>query len=210
VGIKLLIADEHAAVRAGVYAMLGGTDIEIVGEASTLGDAIERTRAQGLSVLMLDLRFQDQDAFSAIAQIRQESPNVSVLVFTASDNVADMTRARELGASGYVVKTATRDELLQAIHRAAESRDAWTRQQVRRISGAPNAREPSAEQNGYLTPRETEVLRKVVDGLVNDDIAAQLNIHVETVKQHVKHILEKLGVEDRTQAAVWAVRNGLV
>jgi DNA-binding NarL/FixJ family response regulator len=115
-----------------------------------------------------------------------------------------------LGANGYLLKSSSRDDLLATIHRAAAGEDAWTRDELRRVTGALATPRMSAEVDVPLTQRESEVLRQLAHGLTNKEIGQALGISYETVKEHVQHILRKIGVNDRTQAAVWAVRKNLV
>lgn len=208
--IRLLVADDHDAVRMGVGGMVSGTNVEIVGQARQIAEVLQQAQVCQPDVVMLDLRLGDEDGFVALRQLRSWNPNLPVLMFCASENLAELSRAHELGACGYVPKTAEREVLLDAIYQAAKTRQAWTRPQLRRIHSAGEMDEPDTSTEAYLTPREREVLKQLVEGRVNDDIAQILCIQAETVKQHVKHILEKLGVEDRTQAALWAVRNKVV
>jgi DNA-binding NarL/FixJ family response regulator len=115
-----------------------------------------------------------------------------------------------LGASGYLLKGCTREQLIKAIHTAASGESAWTRDELRRVTGALATPRLAADVEVPLTQRESEVLRQLAYGLTNKEIAQALHISYETVKEHVQHILRKIGVSDRTQAAVWAVRKGLV
>ena len=115
-----------------------------------------------------------------------------------------------LGASGYLLKGCTRDELITAIRTAASGESAWTRDELRRVTGALATPRLTADVEVPLTQRESEVLRQLAYGLTNKEIAQALHISYETVKEHVQHILRKIGVSDRTQAAVWAVRKELV
>jgi DNA-binding NarL/FixJ family response regulator len=115
-----------------------------------------------------------------------------------------------LGANGYLLKGVSRNELVTAIRKAAAGEDAWTRDELRRVTGALATPRMSAEVEVPLTHRESEVLRQLAHGLTNKEIGQALNISYETVKEHVQHILRKIGVNDRTQAAVWAVRKNLV
>ena len=208
-GIRLLVADDHVAARIGVSGMVSGADIEVVGQAEKIEEIWERVNACRPDVVLLDLRLGDEDGFEALKHLHECRPELPVVMFCGSDNLAELSRAHGLGACGYVAKSADRETLVEAIQQATATRNAWTRPQLRRIHSAGEMNEPDTSTEAYLTPREREVLQQLVDGCVNDDIARTLNIHVETVKQHVKHILEKLGVEDRTQAALWAVRNRL-
>jgi DNA-binding NarL/FixJ family response regulator len=126
------------------------------------------------------------------------------------DNPTYVARAVALGASGYLMKGLSRDELVAAIRRVAEGGDAWTREELRRVTGALATPRVMADVEVPLTQRESEVLRQLAFGLTNKEIAQALGISYETVKEHVQHVLRKIGVSDRTQAAVWAVRKGLV
>jgi len=207
--IRLLIADDEQLARAGVVSMLTGTEIEIVSQTTDCQQTINYALTNDPDVVLLDLRLGNENGFAALEHIKKERPEISVLVFSASDSLADIAQAHYLGADGYVCKTATREELLQAIRKAATGRDTWSRQQRRRVSSALLNR--SGRGNGTpLTPREMQVLHKVAEGMANEEIAEELKVNIETVKHHVKRILAKLGVEHRTQAAIWAVRQGLV
>jgi DNA-binding NarL/FixJ family response regulator len=186
-----------------------GTDVELVGQIESGAQVLEQVAACKADLVLLDLRLGKDDGFAVLQALGQQFPQLPVLMFSASENLAELTRAFQLGACGYVSKGADREALLTAIRRAVGEHHAWTRPQLRRINSVPETANHDSATEAYLTPREREVLGKLVDGLVNDDIATALKIQSETVKQHVKHILEKLGVEDRTQAALWAIRNGL-
>ena len=209
-GIRLLVADDHLAVLTGVRGMVGGSEIEVVGQAGRVSEVLEQARLCQPDVLLLDLRLGDEDGFQALEQFRQWNPKLPVVMFCGSENLAELNRAHQLGAVGYLCKTAERETLLEAIRLAAVGKPAWSRPQLRRIHSASELPDLDASTDAYLTPREREVLKHLVDGQLNEDIARDLSIRAETVKQHVKHILEKLGVEDRTQAALWAVRNNVV
>jgi DNA-binding NarL/FixJ family response regulator len=115
-----------------------------------------------------------------------------------------------LGANGFLLKGSSRDQLLAAIRKVASGEDAWTRDELRRVTGALATPRLASDVEAPLTQRESEVLRQLAFGLTNKEIAQALGISYETVKEHVQHILRKIGVTDRTQAAVWAVRKGLV
>jgi DNA-binding NarL/FixJ family response regulator len=131
-------------------------------------------------------------------------------MFSSYDNPTYIARAVALGAAGYLVKNASREEIIAGIRRAANGESLWSREGLRRISGALATPRAPAELDAPLTKRESEVLKQLALGLSNKEIAQALDISYETVKEHVQHILRKLAVADRTQAAVWAVRKGLV
>jgi DNA-binding NarL/FixJ family response regulator len=131
-------------------------------------------------------------------------------MLSAYDNPTYVARAVALGAAGYVLKGANRESLLDAVHKVAAGETSWTREELRRVTGALATPRLNADVEAPLTQRESEVLRQLAQGLTNKQIAVALHISYETVKEHVQHILRKVGVSDRTQAAVWAVRKGLV
>jgi DNA-binding NarL/FixJ family response regulator len=208
--IRVLIADDHAVVRAGLRSMVAGSDIEIVAEAwdgtQALALAIERRP----DLVLLDVRMPDVDGITCLGRLRTELPDMPVLMFSAYDNPTYVARAVALGAAGYLVKTADLNEILEAIRRVAAGESIWNREELRRVTGALSTPRAAAELEVPLTKRESEVLKQLALGLSNKEIALSLSISYETVKEHVQHILRKVGVSDRTQAAVWAVRKGLV
>jgi DNA-binding NarL/FixJ family response regulator len=208
--IRLLIADDHEVVRCGLKSLVSGTDIEIVGEAATCEEAVSRTLQDDPDVVLLDIRMPDGDGLSALSRIKVERPSLPVLMLSTYDNPTYVARAVALGAVGCVLKGATRKQLLEAIRKAAAGETAWTRDELRQVTGALADPRLDADVEIPLTQRESEVLRQLALGLTNKEIAQALHISYETVKEHVQHILRKVGVSDRTQAAVWAVRKGLV
>ena len=209
--IKLLIADDHEVVRSGLKSLLAGTEIKVVGRSGhrrrgrqvCLG---ERVRTSCL----LDIRMPDGDGLTCLGRIKLDKPDMPILILSTFDNPTYVARAVALGANGYLLKGCTRDELLAAIRTAAAGESAWTRDELRRVTGALATPRLSADVEVPLTQRESEVLRQLAYGLTNKEIAQTLHISYETVKEHVQHILRKIGVSDRTQAAVWAVRKELV
>jgi DNA-binding NarL/FixJ family response regulator len=209
--IRLLIADDHEVVRAGLSALfVGESDVEVVAEACDGGEAVRLAHQHLPDVALVDVRMPGLDGLGALAQLRRELPDLAVVMFTAYDNPTYAARALAVGAAGYLVKTAGRCEVLSAVRRAAAGEKLWSRDSVRRLTGALSAPRASEELDAALTRRETDVLRHLAVGLSNKEIALAMEISYETVKEHVQHVLRKLGVADRTQAAVWAVRKGLV
>ena len=210
--IKLLIADDHEVVRCGLKTLMAGTEIQIVGEVSTGEDAVKFAMHATPSpdVVMLDIRMPNGDGLTALGRIKLEKPEMPVLMLSTFDNPTYIARSVALGASGFLLKGCSRDELLNAIRMAAAGESAWTRDELRRVTGALATPRLTADVEVPLTQRESEVLRQLAYGLTNKEIAQALHISYETVKEHVQHILRKIGVSDRTQAAVWAVRKELV
>jgi DNA-binding NarL/FixJ family response regulator len=208
--IKLLIADDHEVVRTGLKSLVTGTDIKVVAEAATGEAAIKQALKHNPDVVLLDIRMPDGDGLNALGRIKLEKPDLPVLILSTYDNPTYVARAVALGAAGYLLKGASRDDLLKAIKNAASGENSWTRDELRRVTGALATPRLNADVEVPLTQRESEVLRQLALGLTNKEIALALHISYETVKEHVQHILRKIGVSDRTQAAVWAVRKGLV
>jgi DNA-binding NarL/FixJ family response regulator len=208
--IRVLVTDDHELVRSGIKAMLAGTDVDVVAEATSGVEAIERCATEQFDVVLLDIRMPGGDGLQALARLRQDHPNLPVLMLTAFENPTYVARALALGATGYMLKETPREQLLATIRRAARGEECWSRDELRKVTGALSTPRVSGDLDVPLTQRESEVLRQLAFGLTNKEIAQALNISYETVKEHVQHILRKLGVSDRTQAAVWAVRKGLV
>ncbi|HEX4143289.1 MAG TPA: response regulator transcription factor [Pirellulales bacterium] len=208
--ITLLIADDHEVVRTGLKSLFAGSDIEVIAEASTGEAAVRLALEHNPDVVLLDIRMPEGDGLNALGRIKLDRPDMPVLILSTYDNPTYVARSVALGASGYILKGTTRENLLQAIHTAAEGQTSWTRDALRRVTGALATPRLAADVEVPLTQRESEVLRQLAFGLTNKEIALALHISYETVKEHVQHILRKIGVSDRTQAAVWAVRKGLV
>ena len=208
--IKLLIADDHEVVRTGLCSMLSGSEIEVVAQAGTGEEVISLVISHQPDVVLLDIRMPQTDGLNCLGRLKMDHPNLPVLMLSTYDNPTYAARAVALGANGYVLKGTSRDKLLESLRTAASGENAWTREELRRVTGALATPRMNADVEVPLTQRESEVLRYLVQGLTNKEIAGVLQISYETVKEHVQHILRKVGVSDRTQAAVWAVRNGLV
>ena len=208
--INLLIADDHEVVRCGLKNLLAGTEIEIVAEVATGAAAVKYALENDPDVALLDIRMPDGDGLTALGRIKLDKPDMPILILSTFDNPTYVARAVALGAAGYVLKGCTRDHLIHCIRTAAAGESAWTRDELRRVTGALATPRLASDVEVPLTQRESEVLRQLAYGLTNKEIATALHISYETVKEHVQHILRKIGVSDRTQAAVWAVRKELV
>jgi DNA-binding NarL/FixJ family response regulator len=208
--IQILIADDHEVVRAGLRTLLKDTDIRIVAEASGGNEALKLITQHELDLVLLDVRMPEGDGLSCLTRIKVEEPDLPVVMFSSYDNPTYVARAVALGAAGYLLKGSPQDQLIQAIRSAAEGEQIWTRDELRRVTGALSTPRLPVDVEAPLTKRENEVLKQLAFGLTNKEIAQSLGISYETVKEHVQHILRKIGVSDRTQAAVWAVRKGLV
>lgn len=208
--IRILIADDHEVVRAGLRALFEGTDIEIAAEATGGEEVLELLNDHEVDLALLDVRMPEHDGLNCLARIKIDRPDLPVLMFSNFDNPTYVARAVALGAAGYLLKSASRAAIIEAITTAASGEAIWTREELRRVTGALTTPRVPVDIEAPLTKRENEVLKQLAFGLTNKEIAQALGISYETVKEHVQHILRKVGVSDRTQAAVWAVRKGLV
>ena len=208
--IKILVADDHEVVRCGLKSLLADTEIEVAAEATTGEQAVKIAVESDVDAVILDVRMPDGDGLNALGRIKLERPDLPILMLSTYDNPTYIARAVALGANGYLLKTTSHEKLVVAIRSVATGESIWTREELRRVTGALATPRLAADVEVPLTQRESEVLRQLALGLTNKEIAQALSISYETVKEHVQHILRKIGVSDRTQAAVWAVRKGLV
>ncbi len=208
--IRVVVADDHEIIREGLISLLSESEVEIVGLASDGESAISLALERRPDVLLLDVRMPVLDGLDALARIKSELPEQIVLMMSSYDHPGYAARAVSLGASGYVLKDAPREELLTAVRRAALGQDLWSREKLRRVTGARVMPQAASHEDVNLTKREWDVLKLLTDGQTNRQIGDHLQISPETVKEHVKHLLTKIGVADRTQAAVWAVRHDLL
>ena len=207
--IRLLIADDHEVVRSGLKSMLAGAEIQVVAAVTSGQAALKYALENPVDVVLMDVRMADGDGLNTLGRIKLDKPDLPIVMFSYSDNPTYVARAVALGASGYLLKGCPRDQLVHAIKTAAAGENLWTRDELRRVTGALATPRLAADVDVALTQREGEVLRHLAGGLTNKQIAEAMHISYETVKEHVQHVLRKIGVTDRTQAAVWAVRNGL-
>jgi two-component system, NarL family, response regulator LiaR len=204
---RVLITDDHGVVRQGLRMFLSlDPDFEVVGEASNGEEALAMARDLGPDVVLMDLLMPVMDGISATEKIRAELPDVEVIALTSVLEDASVTGAVRAGAIGYLLKDTDSEELSRAIKAAAAGRVHLAPEAAARLMREVRAPEsPEA-----LTDREAEVLRLLARGKANKQIASSLYVSEKTVKAHVSSILMKLGVQSRTQAALYAVRSGLV
>jgi DNA-binding NarL/FixJ family response regulator len=206
--VRIILVDDHAVVREGVRALLDEeTGLEVVGEFSDGAQALEAAAALSPDVAIVDLRMPGLSAVETIRGLRRICPDANVLVFTSFGEDAAIRATLDAGAIGYLLKDALRGELVRALRTVANGEPyldpAAQRQLVSMLKRQPTADEP-------LTARELSVLKLIAEGLANKQIARKLNLTEGTVKGYVSQILDKLHVTDRTQAALHAVRRGLV
>lgn len=201
--IRILTVDDHPLMREGIATMIGSqADMLLVAEAGDGRDAIERFREHQPDVTLMDIRLPDRSGIDTMIAIRSEFPEARILMLTTFEGDAEIQRALRAGARGYMLKSMPPGELLAGIREVHAGR--------KRIP--PEVAAQLAEHMGEetLTARELEVLNEVAAGSRNRDIAGRLFITEETVKVHVKHIMEKLGARDRTEAVAIALRRGII
>lgn len=204
--IRVLITDDHPVVRLGLQGMLvGQPDFEVVGEATNGAEAVEMTRRLRPEVVLMDLRMPGVDGVAATEQIRALGIGTRVLVLTTYDTDADILRAIEAGATGYLLKDAPREDLFRAIRATARGESVLAPTVAAKLMGKMRA--PAEEA---LSSREIEVLKLVANGASNKEIANALHISEATVKSHLIHIFGKLRVADRTAAVTVALERGII
>ena len=208
--MTLLIADDHEVIRKGLVSLLLGSGIEIVGEAATGRDTVKLAESLRPNVVLLDVRMPDGDGLSTLEKLRSTLPDTAVVMLSTYDNPTYVARSVALGAADYILKAASREGLITTLRAAAAGESPSRAGELRRVAAAMKMRQVVDDEEIPLTQRETQVLRHVALGLSNKEIGRSLEISVETVKEHIQNILRKIAVSDRTQAAVWAVRKGLV
>ena len=204
--IRLVIADDHPVVRGGLAQLVSGfDDVELVGQAADGAEAVALCAERSPDVVLMDLEMPVLDGIEATRRIRAESPGVAVVVLTSFSDRERILRALDAGAAGYLLKDADPAELARAVRAAARGDAPLDPKAARALLSARTEGSPG----DALSEREREVLLMVAEGLPNKLIARRLEISEKTVKAHLTSVFRRIGVTDRTQAALWAERNGL-
>ncbi len=210
--LRIMIADDHRLFRQGLIGLMRTRKdlVEVIGEAATGSEAIRLTQSLRPDVVLMDINMPDGDGLRATAQLRQLCPETAIVILTASESDEHIYEAVRLGAAGYLLKSLDASELFDLLCGVAQGEAAMTRAMAARLlKSVANHTTGNESLQDALTEREIDVLRLLSRGASNLQIAEQLNITVNTVKVHLHNILEKLQVENRTQAAAYAVRSGL-
>ena len=201
--IRVLIADDHAVVRMGLASLLGTSkSIEVVGDAFDGEDTVRKALRLKPDVVVLDLVMPRKDGIAATAELQQKLPSAKVLVLTTFSSSEDIAKALKTGASGAILKSSSNDEMIAAVLKVAKGERYLSDEVKQLLKDDP----PLPD----LSPRQLEIIGSIARGLTNKEIATQLDISLESVKSHVKIILEKLGAGSRTEAASIAQRKQLL
>jgi NarL family two-component system response regulator LiaR len=208
--IRLLVADDHPLIREGLRTLLSTEpDLELIGEASDGIEVVEKAAKLNPDIILMDLVMPKKDGLQAIIEIKQINPNISILVLTSFSEEDKVFPAIRAGALGYLLKDALPEELLKAIHEVYRGMPSLHPSIALQLLREINRPSELSKTDNPLSERELEVLRFIAQGLTNQEIAARLVLSEWTVRTHVRNILTKLHLANRTQAALFAMREGI-
>ncbi len=212
--IKIVIADDHPMVRTGLRSMLSAPRIQIVGEASNGEEAVQVILAQKPTIVLMDIRMPKMDGIQALEALKNAKSSARVIMLTTYRSTTYLLRSLSSGAAGFVLKDTSREDLLAAIYAVASGTsmvdNQFLQSVLRNLEKESENQEIPTETIEPLTARELDILRLMVEGLTNQAIGEALGLSAGTVKGYAHTIIQKLGTNDRTQAAVKAIRLGLV
>jgi DNA-binding NarL/FixJ family response regulator len=211
--IKVLIADDHKLFRQGLIGLMRTREdlVEVIGEASTGLEAIQFAEQMHPDVILMDIYMPEMDGLQAAKEIHESFPDIAIVMLTSSERDGHLYEAVQIGVSGYLLKSLDANELFDMLNGVEKGETAMTRAMAGRLLKAVANRMADDEKGEQvLTERELFVLRLVASGATNSAISEKLSISINTVKSHLKSILEKLQLENRTQAATYALKHGLV
>jgi two-component system NarL family response regulator len=211
--LRVLVVDDHRLFRQGLIGLMKTRKdlVEVVGEATSGREAVRLTPLLKPDVVLMDISMPEGSGIEATAAIRASFPDTAVVILTASESDDDLYRAVQLGVSGYLLKNLDAEQLFEALNGIEQNEAALTRETASRLLKCVAKRSVESEQGeDILTERERDVLRLVATGASNQEIADRLMISVNTAKSHIRNILDKLQLENRTQAASYAMNRGLV
>ena len=208
---RVIVADDHSLFRDGITSLLEAAGYEVIKQVGDGDKALEAVREMLPDLVLLDVNMPVKNGLETLVEIKKEFPNLLVVMLTVSDDDQDLFEAIQAGANGYLLKDLTSDEFLSLLQGLERGEAALNRKMVTRVmDGFQKLASQSSESPEGLTLRELEVLYHMVDGLANKKIAENLFISENTVKYHIRNILQKLGVQNRTEAVGLAIRKGLL
>lgn len=210
--IQILIADDHSMIREGLKQLLElDENLKVIAEASDGNEALVKIDIYKPDVLLLDINMPNRNGLEVLRELKRKKSNLKVLILTIHNEVEYLVKAVDIGCNGYVLKDSSSDVLKEAIY-ALHKGDMYIQPDLIPVlnEGLSSSKSSENEKLEQLTRREEEVLKLIAEGLFNKEIAAKLDISERTVKNHVSNIFKKIDVSDRTQAAVFAIKNNLV
>lgn len=209
--MKVLVADDHPLFRDGIVSLLAAAGFEVVGEACDGKEAVELARHLNPDLILMDVSMPRLSGLDALREVKREQPEIDIVMLTVSDEDDSLLEAARSGASGYLLKSLDADEFLALLEGIQSGEAPMTgRTAARLLEGMASGPKPPEHVNDLLTDREIELLNQVAHGLPNKAIAQQLSISENTVKYHMKNILSKLSVNNRTEAVAFGIRAGLI
>ncbi|MCU0716991.1 MAG: response regulator transcription factor [Pirellula sp.] len=208
--IQTLFIEAHEITRLGMRSIVVDSDIAIASEATSISEAQDHIANSKFDLILTDVRTGKEDMLPWLAKVKLELPRLNILFFSDTENATHIARIYSIGANGLIPKTATPQQILSAIRMASNGESLWTKEELKRMSSGLGNAKSIVESDIPITTREAEVLKKIAIGCSNREIAQSLGISYETVKEHIQHLFRKVGAGDRTQAAIWAVRQNLV
>lgn len=211
--MRVLIVDDHALFRSGLASLLTANDIDVVGEASNGFEAVEKARQLKPDIILMDIKMADLNGIQATRLIKAEIPTAKIIMVTAFDHDEDLFEAMRSGAVGYILKNIKAEEFIKLLSNVMEGNVAvspWAANKIIQEMFRQPEKTRSTQSSSDLTKKEFEVISLVATGATNKEISLSLNISDNTVKFHLRNIMEKLHIKNRAQLAVYATRKGIV
>lgn len=209
--ISVMIADDHSMIREGLKQLLEfDGSIEVVGEASNGVECLEKLKECNPEVLLLDINMPEKNGIEVLKQMKEEKNGIKVLILTVHNEMDYLMKAVDIGVDGYILKDSESSELKRAIKAVRDGENYIQPSLIPALNSQLLSRDTDKDKISFLTNRELEVLVQVANGMFNKEIATNLNISERTVKNHISNIFKKIDVSDRTQAAVFAIKNNII
>lgn len=209
--IKVMIVDDHSLIREGLKQLLEfDGSIEVVGEASNGIECLEKIDSVHLEVLLLDINMPEKNGIEVLKEMKEKESPIKVLILTVHNELEYLTQAVDIGVDGYILKDSESSELKKAIQSVLDGENYIQPSLIPALNNQLVNRDIEKDKISLLTNRELEVLIQVANGMFNKEIATNLNISERTVKNHISNIFKKIDVSDRTQAAVFAIKNNII